>query len=186
MIISKLIENYTASISNFETKRNYISLSHCSLPVDQILNTWFNGFEDSHEIRLRCYKGYQMERDFKQRLIAMTNLCFTEHEEIEAYGGLVKGHPDLQFYPESTSNGIPSDCKSVPLDIHLPEKLLPKKVYWQMQGYMLYGKRDRALVLYESRETGIIRDYLIRENASIQREIDLKMQTIVQQIKKAA
>src|SRR5690606_15401377 len=95
--------------------------------------------------------------------------------EIRMQWGLVSiaGHPDLSF------NGYPADCKSVPLDEHLPKDgKLPRKVYWQMQAYMFYTQKDRALVIYESRETGLIRHYWIRANLSIQRQIHSKLEFV--------
>jgi len=184
MSIAQQIEAYTASISKFETSRSYVSLSQCVAPADELLKMFFDGFTDSPEVRLRCYKGYQMEKDLKERLIAMPDLNFTEHEEISAFDGLVLGHPDLQFH--KTNIFIPCDCKSVPLDEHLPESLLPRRVYWQMQGYMLYAKKDESLVIYESRETGKIRDYKVRSNEGIQSEIHAKLQFVIGKIKSKA
>lgn len=179
MTIAQTLENYTASISKFETSRNYVSLSQCALPADELLQTYYHGFEDSLSIRLRCYKGYQMEADFLQRIKAC--LPVADGGEIIAFDGIVKGHPDFVYGP-----GFPGDCKSVPLDEHLPELKLPRKVYWQMNGYMLYKKASRALVIYESRETGKIRDYWINANRSIQQEIDIKLNFVTNQIKQIA
>jgi hypothetical protein len=108
-----------------------------------------------------------MERDLKERI----NKCFVGHVgpggEISAFNGLVQGHPDFLF------DGYPADCKSVNLDEHLPiESKLPRKVYWQMQGYMFYGGASKALVIYESRQSGFIRDFWINANPMVQSQID--------------
>ena len=107
--------NYTACNSNFETKRNYISLSHCVNTVEEIYYYYTAGFEDSLKIRLKCYKGYQMQEDLMRRLTK----CFPDRitqKEIVAYGGLVKGHPDFWF------DGVPCDIKSVLKDEWIPVK----------------------------------------------------------------
>ena len=186
-IAQNLIE-YTVKHSNFETKRNYISLSHIALSVDEIVEMCVNGFEDSENIRLKCYKGYQMERDLLCRLKA----CFepgrvisgAETPEINPYNGLVKGHPDFWF------DGYPGDFKSVLKDDWLPDKIkefpycrLPHKVVWQMQGYMLFSNKDRGYVVYESRETGLIADYTVYRNINIQRQIEEKLEKIVERLK---
>lgn len=89
----------------------------------------------------------------------------------------IKGHPDFGF------EGYPADCKSVPLDEHFPSNgKLPRKVYWQMQAYMRFSETQKALVIYESRETGSIRHYWIRENASIQRQIYSKLKFVVDEL----
>ena len=182
-LVSETLEKFTAANSGFETARDYISISHCYEPVDRIVQKFIDGFEDSHMIRLRCYKGYQMERDLVGRIMK----CFpkeasTDYEEITAFGGLVKGHPDLIF------NGYWADCKAVPLDEHLPfstpEKRLPSRVYWQMQGYMRYGGGEKALLIYESRESGIIRDYWVKASKGVQDAIHDKLTKVVQIVNK--
>jgi hypothetical protein len=175
--IATTLEQFTASISQFETKRPYISLSNSIKTEEELLKDFFNGFQDGHEIRLKCYKGYQMERDLRARI----EKCFYGHvgpaDEISVFNGLVKGHPDFSF------DGYPADCKSVNLDEHLPiDGKLPRKVYWQMQGYMLYMKAPKALVIYESRQSGFIRDFWVTTNRVIQTQIDIKMCQVVSQI----
>lgn len=175
--ISETIERVTASQSNFETKRDYVSISHCSLTIDEIIDQWNNGFKDSHEIRLRCYKGYQMEADLKRRIKEAYPDKYTEAPEVTAFGGIVKGHPDFCF------DGFPGDCKAVAIDEHLPVGRVPRKVYFQMQGYMLYMNKNKALVVYESRATGKLCDFWISANQAIQNEINDKFQQVVDLIK---
>lgn len=178
--ISEQLEAYTASNSNFDTSRPYISISHCIDPVEKMVETFSMGFEDTLKIRLRCYKGYQIERDMISRLRA----CFPEKieldAEIKAFNDLVQGHPDFLF------DGLPGDIKSIPLDEHFPfsapNKRIPARVYWQMQGYMLYMRKEKALVVYESRESGFIRDFWISSNPAIQRKIDDKFKEAVNAI----
>lgn len=175
--ISQTLEQFTASISKFETKRHYISLSNSIKTEEELLHDFFNGYQDGHEIRLKCYKGYQMERDLKERI----EKCFYGHVgpggQVSAFNGIVLGHPDFLF------DGYPADCKSVNLDDHLPvEGRLPRKVFYQMQGYMLYSNKERALVIYESRQSGFIRDFWIDANKAIQSQIDIKMRSVVSKI----
>jgi hypothetical protein len=146
--VAKELEAYTASMSGFETKRNYLSLSHISMEDEDILSQWFNGFRDSHNV--------------------------------EVGKGLWKGHVEIVL------DDIPTDCKSVPLDEHLPQDRLPRRVYWQMQAYMLYGNWATGMIIYESRESGIIRDYLVAPNGSIQRQIEEKRKRIESQIPSVA
>jgi len=168
--ITKDIEDYTAENSNYETSRNYISLSHCSLSVEEIVNQYRNGFKDSLEIRLRCYKGYQMEFDLVMRLSKIYPGKIKTGTEITGFGGIVKGHPDFMF------EGCPGDCKSVLMNDWIPQNgKLPRKVYWQMQGYMKYSETNKSLVIYESREGGRIKAFWVYPNQRIQEEINLKL-----------
>lgn len=173
--ISARIELHTAEISNFEKRRDYISLSHALQPKEELLKMYLDGFEDGLMIRLRCYKGYQMERDLVARVKHV--LGAVDHPEISCFDGLVKGHPDFMY------QGNPGDGKSVPLDEHLPEVRVPRRVYYQVQAYLLYSKKPSALVIYESRESGKIRDYLITHNEAVQNEINMKYFWCVQQIR---
>jgi hypothetical protein len=172
--VARELEVYTARNSRFETERDYISLSHASLSVDEIILQRANGFEDSELIRLRCYKGYQMEDDLKRRIKAVFGDRVEMNVEVSAFDGLVKGHPDFTF------DGYPADCKTVPLDEHLPkDKKVSRKVYAQMQAYMLYMQKPKSLVIYESRETGKLVDIWLRANEAVQREIDKKFYEVV-------
>jgi hypothetical protein len=177
--VAKELEAYTASMSGFETKRNYLSLSHISMEDEEILSQWFNGFRDSHMIRLKCYKGYQMERDLINRVVSVYGPDRAKLN-VEVGKGLWKGHVEIVL------DDIPTDCKSVPLDEHLPQDRLPRRVYWQMQAYMFYGNWAEGRIIYESRESGIIRDYLVAPNFSIQRQIEEKRKRIEAQIPSVA
>lgn len=174
--IANYLENYTCGISNFDTARDYISISHCGLEVDEIIDQYKNGFKDSPEIRLRCYKGYQMESDLKTRIQAAFPNRYSQGIEASAFNGLVKGHPDFMF------DNMPADCKTVAIDEHLPNGRVPRKVFWQMQGYMLYLNKSSSLVIYESRATGRLMDYWINANLKIQEEIHDKFEQVIKQI----
>ena len=51
-----------------------------------------------------------------------------------------------------------------------------------MQAYMKYSGKDKALVIFESRESGKLIDYWVRANWNIQNEIDEKLQQIVKAV----
>jgi hypothetical protein len=177
--VARDLEVHTAQMSGFETKRSYLSLSHISLEDEEILSQWFTGFRDSLMIRLKCYKGYQMERDLVNRVISIYGTDRAKLN-VEVGKGLWKGHVEIVL------DDVPTDCKSVPLDEHLPQDRLPRKVYWQMQAYMLYGNWDTGRIIYESRESGVIRDYIVFPNSSIQRQIEEKRKRIEAQIPSVA
>lgn len=174
--IASYLENYTCNISHFETSRDYISISHCGLSIEEILEQHSKGFTDGPDIRLRCYKGYQMEADLKARLKGAFPERYSEGVEVIAFDGKVKGHPDFMF------DGFPGDCKTVAIDEHLPNGKLPRKVYWQMQGYMLYLNMSTALVIYESRSTGKLIDFWIHANLNIQEQIHDKFTEVIRLI----
>lgn len=173
MMIAKQLEQFTASIASFDTTRNYISMSHAALDEQEIRNQIDKGFEDTLPIRLRCYKGYQMEADLLNRLKKLFPDKVKTGIEYVAFDGIVKGHPDFEF------EGYPADCKTVPLEEYLRDRV-SKKIYWQMQAYMYWSSKEKALVIMEARDSGAIRDYWITANQSIQYDIGTKYARLVE------
>ena len=45
--IAEKLEAYTAAHSNFETRRDYISLSHCSQSAHELAKQFVGGFDPS-------------------------------------------------------------------------------------------------------------------------------------------
>jgi hypothetical protein len=166
------IEEFTSSISNFDEKRPYIGLSNIGLDLEILVNNYLNGQEADHAARLKCYKGYQMEKDLVDRLKKMYGARIS-YKHITEFDNMLQGHPDFWF------DNMPGDSKSVLLDKHLPEDKLSRKIYWQMQGYMLYSNTNKAVVVYESRESGKIRVKWVNRNEVICREIKTKVEAIL-------
>lgn len=176
--LTEQLIKFTLENSNFETNRDYISLSHISLPIEDLIKQYNEGFEDSEAIRLKCYKGYQMEKDLIRRLRQIFFEDIQTGVEIQVVDGLFKGHPDFLYC------GEPWDCKSVFRDDWLPQtNKLPRRAFWQMQAYLLYLPAENGGFIYESRESGLIREYVVKPNVSIQNEIKDKVNLISQQVK---
>jgi len=175
--ISNDLTRYTCENSHFEPCRNYISLSKIASPVEELIADYGNGFEDSVPIRLKCYKGYQMEADLKSRLFHLFPDKVQDGGEISIEGGLIKGHPDFLW------NGMPGDCKSVLKDEWMPVDQLPRRIYWQIQAYMLYSHKEKGLLIFESRETGLIKDFWVYANQRVMADIKDKVNQIVSILK---
>lgn len=161
--ITRNMVRITCDNSCFDSERNYVSLSNCAQTTRELIDQYNKGFQDSTAVRLKCYKGYQMERDLVNRLKMVYGDLISTGTEISIADGLVKGHPDFEF------REYPGDCKSVLRDSWIPDfRKLPRRVFWQMQAYMFYMKKNKSLVIYESRETGFLRVYLVFRNARVQ------------------
>lgn len=176
-MITEALLGYTALHSNFESSRNYVSLSKAIASVEKLINDYKNGFADSLTVRLKCYKGYQMEADMKRRIKTVFPDNYSEAPEISVHGGLIKGHPDFLF------NGYPGDCKSVLMDDWIPKDKIPSRIYFQMQAYMLYMKKTESIVVFESRESGMIQDFKVYANFKIQKQIEDKYNEIARILK---
>ena len=172
--ITEGLTQWTLENNGHELVRDYIGLSQCALSIEEIVNSKLNGFPVGEDQLRKFYKGHQMEADLLRRLRIRIGDRVQPGGEIVAFGGRVKGHPDFLF------DGYPGDCKSVPLDEHIPQRRgLPRRVFWQMQGYMLFAPAQRSVVVYESRETGVIQAFDLFPVISIQREIQQKMAQVL-------
>lgn len=185
--ITAKLTAWTMEHSGHEEFRPYVGMSHASLRSEQMVERYRQGMPADDAAKRKFYKGYQMERDLLDRLCAVFPKQVVRGGEIIplAFGGLVKGHPDFWF------EEFPGDCKSVPLDEHLPcpeegRWMLPRRVFWQMQAYMLYAPADKALVVYESRETGLLKCFWAQPVRSIQHMIAQKFENAVAEIRRAA
>jgi len=173
--ITEGLTKWTIENSGHQLERDYIGLSHCALSIEEIVEFRLNGFPVGEDQLRKFYKGYQMEADLLRRLRIRFGDRVQPGGEIVAFGGRVKGHPDFLF------DGYPGDCKSVPLNEHIPQRgRLPRRVFWQMQGYMLFAPAQRSVVVYESRETGIIEAFDVFPARGIQEEIHAKVGRVME------
>lgn len=179
--IEQRLIQHTIFNSHFDTRRDNISLSNIVKTPDELISDMNNGYTADQKAKLKCYKGYQMERDLVQRIMSeFKDIQFTSHT-IDLHNGLFKGHPDLV----EMDTMIPWDCKSVLKDEWLPidYKSIPRKVKYQMNAYMLGLKVNKSFVVYESRESGLIRVYLLGPSPIIQDDINSKIANILIKIK---
>lgn len=177
--IEQQITDYTIQHSQYDTNRNYIGLSQVIKTKEEIINDFLQGTEVNESHKLKCYKGYQMEKDLVNRCKSIWGKRIS-HRELEAFGGIVKGNPDFFL------DNYPVDVKSILLDEHFPEKSkIPKRSYYQMQAYLLYSKSKMGYLIYESRETGKIKVYSVYPNFKIQQDIAIKIEDIVETLKKS-
>ena len=167
-IISQQIEQYTAANSGLKlhatTCRCHrytcrLRRSSASTSTDLRLTTW-------HE--LKCYKGYQMERDLKGASWTPSAPIVYTMPIVTAFDSIVAGHPDfLRTSCRQTSRA----CR---LDEHLPVDRVPRRVFLQLQAYMLYGNWPRSLC--HLRKPGDRPDHWLLDHpvVSVQNEIHAK------------
>lgn len=168
----------TLENSGFETKRSYISLSHIMNDVDTLIRQYEQGYSDSEETRIRCRMGYWMEKGMMERLSKIEGIEPGGEIVVPESNGLIMGHPDFKY------EGCPGDCKSFPLDEHLPEtKNIPKRIYWQMNAYMLYSNSPVSYLVCESRQSGKMIVLRVIANAYVQELIKNKVAEILKRIK---
>lgn len=174
-----LAESYATS--KFEERRNYVSLSNIIKPVDDLVSDYVNGQTCDNAGRLKCRMGYWMERGLMERVLKLQYAQMGYEIVVPSSNNLIKGHPDFKYAK------CPGDCKSFLLDEYLPdERKIPKKIYWQMNAYMLYDDADRSFLVCESRQSGMIKVITIRRNESVCNAIDEKCQLIINALQSIA
>lgn len=177
--LEKTLTDYTLTISKFDERRDYISLSNIVKEPEELIYAYKNGYVTDTKGKLKCYKGYQMEEDLKQRIIDVIGSDVKTDVEFSTPDGLFKCHPDLMI------DDYPADCKSVLKDEWLPEDYfkVSRKIKYQMNAQMLLSVRTKSYLIYESRESGLIKVIEVYADEHIQYDIKNKMNVIRQLLK---
>lgn len=177
--LQKSLTDYTVANCGFEEKRNYVSMSNIFMEPEELVRQYQAGYSADTTARLKCYKGYQMELDLKRRIAEIFILPNPTTEilldpEFSSSDRLFKCHPDLMI------DGYPADCKSVLKDEWIPESFskVSRKIKYQMQGQMMLSKTKQSFIIYESRESGLIKVIDVYINEAVVGEIIEKMEAI--------
>jgi hypothetical protein len=169
---TKLIQ-WSTQNSGYDEHRPYIGLSgigDCSLII---YRRFFNRIGASIESRLKTRYAYEIEENLKQRLRAMG--IYSPGKEISIYDGLVQGHTDGQIGKDLL------EIKTVPLTEHIPRNNeIPRKAFWQSQGYMLYGNYDRSIMIYFARDYGVFKIFEIPRHAIMSDRIRSKIDALIE------
>lgn len=117
--------------------------------------TWelLNDCPVSHDIKMRLYKGRQMETEIQVRLRNIFRHLYEGPKPIYALDGKVVGFTDGQ------AGNVMIKIRSVPDDDALPNGRAPNNHYWQTQALMHFGHFSSCIMIYESRTSGRIRTY---------------------------
>lgn len=145
------ITEYIVGHSGFETRRDYLSLSHLSECPRKIVREFRDGFTVEAHTHHMAYAGYEHERNLLAMLRDMEMLEQVNVEVVAPFDARLRGHMD------GTLDGNVLELKSV--SQRQFDKVANKgtKVLWkhfvQVQMYMHYSGLRRALVIYRNRET---------------------------------
>lgn len=170
-MISTLLQSIKAS-NGFDAKRNYVGLSSIADSVDDLLQK-FNSPPQSqdNESALKTWVSYGAEALLIQQII---NIGGKGGVEISLFDGIIKGHTDASY------KDVLVEIKSVATSDHFPKDRLPRRVFWQVQGYLKYLPQFRSCeVIYIARDSGRLFSTSVNRVASIQMEIENKIDAIV-------
>lgn len=149
--ITKKIAEYITNKSGFETRRDYISISHLADCPRRVVREYHAGFDVSATTHHMAYAGYHQERDILEMLTNMGMLEQVNVEVVAPFDGRLRGHMD------GVLENCVLECKSVSGrrwdGILKKADRLPWKHYVQVQMYMRYSGMRNAVVIYRNRET---------------------------------
>lgn len=176
--LQQAIVNYTAQTSGHDEHRPYIGLSGIGDCERIIYNRFFFGERRPDVGWLLTTKiSYELEAALIKRLTAIG--VYSSAEPIILFDGQVQGHPD----------GIISgadflEIKTVAMEEHFPENnIVSRRIFWQCQGYMHFGKRDLTHVVYLARSTGAIHAVGLRYQEKVGRELEAKVRRLVEAVR---
>lgn len=164
--LQKALVNYTVKNSGHEARRGYIGLSEMGLCERVIYEHYRHGLRDDGGVQQRLVNkiSFELEAALIARLKAIG--VYQPGKTISLSEGLVQGHTDGQIGDDLL------EIKTVALEEHFPvDGHLPRKIFYQVQGYMHYTGLKNALVVYLARANGALLVVSVRYQEAIGREI---------------
>jgi len=143
--------NWTVKNSGHQDQRSYIGLSGIGDCDAVIYDRYFNGSGMwSVGEHLRSKLSFEIEEKLIERLGDLG--VYRGGETISLYDGLVQGHTDGLIEGRDIL-----EIKTVPLEAHIPDRgKLPNRVFYQVQAYLHFLKREWCHVVYVARDTGMV------------------------------
>jgi len=172
-VLQDALVRVTAENSGHEEHRRYLGMSQIAKCPRRLFFEVQKGTPADIDDKLRCYKGYQMERDLLARLGLALDLLggdwvlTPEVGEISALGEQFIGHPDGELVFLDGEEKVLVEIKSTlqeSLDRIIVKARIPTRHWWQVQCYLRFGGWERALVIYEARDTGRLYVHPVRRH----------------------
>ena len=163
----------TAAQSGHEERKGRLSMSWLWMDEQEIIMRIQAGCTATQTEKQKLYLGTLCERGIRERLRALCEHAGWQYREgglLTAYDGKLTGHPDCFV------NDVLIEIKTLQCVEHLEglkaKGRVPFKVYAQMNAYMLWGKYERGICMYEERATGA--QWLVEIYPSRKMQEDLK------------
>ena len=159
-------------------------MSNLHLRIEEILERYRNGYHPDEEQKLKLFQGTQSEIGMRGRLEIVCKklgLAWGDPRVLSAYGGRLTGHTDGDIDGDTVI-----EIKTVP-DVAILNKMkggdrVPFKVFSQVNAYMLWGPYERALVIYETRNEGLLWLVEVLPNNRVQAELQAKAEEVLKRI----
>lgn len=174
-----LLVEETVRQCGHQERKGVLSMSSLLEKDEVIIDRFRNGHDVDTLTKLKFYHGSHAEEGMRTRLIAL----FEQTGKLEcgttlvAYDGRLTGHVDFII------DGIVVEYKTVPtveiLDRMREQNNLPRRVFYQVQAYLLWGKFPKAFVVYESRAGGFPWVIEVLPDGNIRAELRAKADRLI-------
>ena len=193
--LQEALTRYTVKISRHQEDRGYLGMSQIAKCPRRLFYEVRDGTPADEASKLKCYKGYQMEANLLGRLAMMLDLnesgwmLTAEVGEISALDGAFIGHPDGELVTVDGSERILIEIKSTVqenLDGIVKRARIPTRHWMQVQCYLHFGEWERALVIYEARDTGQLYVHEVRQDRRVGERCEAKARLVLDALEAGA
>lgn len=175
--------NWSVRHSGYEQHRPYIGLSGIGNCPAEVYDRFTQGQTQSVGEHLKTRLAYELEYALVVRLREMG--LYQVARPISLHGGLVQGHLDGLICHAGQTDVL--EIKTVPLAENIPDReaQVPRRVYWQVQAYLHYARRQlnlncgQALVVYLARDCGLVGVRQVRYSPERGAEIEGRVRNLV-------
>ena len=191
--LRELLDAETIRQCGHEERKGQLSMSWLHLPVDVIVDQVRKGCHFDDATKLKLYQGTHAEIGLRTRLSTLfsqdniasrDSIVWKPPQVIEAYDGKLTGHID--GYIESAgkfNDETLIEFKTVPDLTALAEirrtRMVPRKVFHQVNAYMLWGDFVNCFVVYETRYEGEHEVLEIHPSHRLQEELKTKVERVL-------
>lgn len=183
--LESTLRQVTAEHCGHEERKGVLGMSNLHLRVEEILERYRNGYHPDEEQKLKLFQGTQSEIGMRGRLEIVCKklgLVWGEPRVLSAYDGWLTGHTDGDIDGETAV-----EIKTVPnaeiLFRMKSERRVPYKVVSQVNAYCLWGGYKDGLVVYETRNEGLLWLVEVKPSDRIRGELQAKATSVLAQIR---
>lgn len=178
----------TTENSGHQEHRDYLGMSRISQCPRRLYFEVRDGTLADKGSKLRCYKGYQMEKDVLARLALVVErlearaILTDEVGELCALDERFLGHPDGELVALDGSWRVLIEVKSTvqdQLNGIINRARIPTRHWGQVQCYLHFGGWERAFVIYEARDTGRIYVHEVRRDQRLGEKCERKARLVL-------
>jgi len=189
MQLKKLLIEETVRQCGHEERQGQLHMSSLHLPVDVILENIRNGQQVDDEMKLKFYRGTHAEKGFQERLrsLLLAHQLYSDGPRtIRAYDGRLIGHIDASL----PNDNVVIDYKSAPDKDALAEVMqtrqVSRRIYFQVQSYMLWGNFGKGFVVYETMKEGFIFIVEVRPHEATRRRLKDTVREVLERMDEAS